>query len=381
VFRWGSTSDDNYRIESDILCTSASPIHQSLIGVGNDRGDAYLFHNENLSEDVSSTAMMRFQVGRGRTHKRAITGIIFLEEHVMVTSSMDGAIKVWDCTNPSITSEVLTLDSTDPVTSLGVCQTLEGENTMLVSGTAGGSVHVRDLRSMQGVGDKTANACKHSITSLLVVGGNHEIIAGDSNGCVNIWDMRNMRNLPKVSFNSHSDAAIPVVGSLERLPEVTVRKNSAIISDDVWDVAMGKSKTLKPLKRKLDVPAVEPITSVTFNKAHDNKVLACGFGRPTTMVCVSTDKSIRLFCTITGRMLRCTKLREKPTCAAFNNGLLSIGTRSGFEVSRFEEGHWSPPLKNHSSHVGTVTAISYLGEWGICTGGKDKHVFIHRLEN
>jgi WD40 repeat protein len=297
----------------------------------------------------------------------------------MATSSLDGRIKIWDCTNASLVSEVLVIDSTDPVSALGVTSCQDDVNTVIVSGTTGGSVYVRDIRFLDGLTDKAAKADPYAITSLLL-GRNYDIVTGDANGNVNVWDMRSMRNLPILTFNSHSECSMALAGTMEQLPPVSATKRRVEISEDIWEVAMGKRKSMRTEEKSFHKP-MKPDNPTLVAKAHSGRVLACGFVQSCSVATVSEDKSIRVFCMVTGRLLHSTKMKEKPTCAVLDEGILCFGTRSGFEITKFIDGQWAPPLKNDGAHVGSVTAVDFVGEWGLCTGGTDRHLFIHKINS
>ena len=276
--------------------------------------------------------------------------------------------------------EALTLDSTDPVTALSTTCAQDGDNTVIVSGSIGGSIHVRDIRFLDGVSDKVAKCDTFAISTLLV-GRNYEIIAGDAKGNVNLWDMRSMRNLPIVSFNSNIDSLIPTAGVTEKLMIPIKMPRTADITEDMWDMAMGKRR--KSIKQKvIPRPSMsEQIEKVPHSRAHAGRVLAAGFIQASSVATVGEDKTLKVFCTITGRLLHITKMRDKPTCAGFDSGILCFGTRGGFETTKFRDGSWSSPVKNSETHVGSVTAVDFVGEWGICTGGSDRHVFVNRIES
>ena len=376
-------SSDNPRMDANVSVVACSSVHQTIIAAGTEKGSIGVFHNAGSYEANPSRAMLRFsaQEGSNRQHRNVgVTSLKFLEEHVLVSSSHDGSVKLWDCTNLSRINQVLAISSREPVTAMTV-PTCPG-STIIISGTSGGSVLVRDFRFHSGDSDKGMKVRSSAVASLCTGSNDYEVIAGDHEGNVDVWDSRSASNKPLMSLDGTDRPH--KVGHLTELPQPRRRPTKqTTISEDVWDFAMGK-------KRKSSNPDVSenPIIQPTENrivqfssaKAHNERVVAVGVVDSGIIATVSTDKSAKVFCKLTGNMLGSYMLTDKPIAAAFHAGMLCIGKRQGFDIVESITSSVSSTYTNSSTHIGHVNAVAFAGDWGICTGGVDRHVFIHRIE-
>ena len=383
VVRWGDMSVDNTRVDSKVTVVACSSVHQSLVAASTEKGMISVFHNSGGWEETASRAMLRFPAQEGTARqldKVAITGLKFVEEHVLVSSSRDGTLKLWDCTNLSRINQALNITSREPVTALTV-PTSPG-STIIISGTSGGSVHVRDIRFHSGETDKGMKARSSAITSLCTGFNEYEVIAGDKDGNIEIWDSRSASNMPLLSLNG-MDQSIRSGCIPELYPQRPKPAKQHSISEDMWDLAMGRKR--KSNKQDITEPWIStsanpPIVIGVREKAHDDKVVALGIVDSGVLATVSEDKSAKVFCKLTGNLLGVYQLRDKPISAAFHGGMLCIGKRQGFELVESITSSVSSNYTNTSTHIGHVNAVAFAGDWGVCTGGMDRHVFIHRIE-
>jgi len=383
VIRWGDVSQDNTRVDSKISVVASSPVHQTLVAASTDSGEIGIFLNGTDGPTTSNRAMLKFSVQEGSGRQRqvaGVTGLRFLEEHVLVSSSRQGSIKVWDCTNVSRSKEVLNILSREPVTALTV-PAYPG-NTVIISGSSGGSVHVRDLRFNSGESDKGMKARSSPITYLCTSSNQYQVIAGDHEGNIDIWDTRSASNIPLSSLNGNSSHSRP--GIIAELPQPRPKSTKKPdISEDIWDIAMGKKRKSSQHSDgavSLRIPPVFQEDKPQRTKAHHDKVVALGVVDSGIIASVSADKTAKLFCKLSGNLLGEHKLKDKPLSAEFHAGMLCVGKRQGFELVESITSSVLSSYSNTSTHVGHVHAVAFAGDWGVCTGGMDHHVFIHRIE-
>jgi WD40 repeat protein len=380
VVRWGDMSVDNPRIGGKVTAIASSPVHQSLIAAGTDTGFIGLFHNTGSIDSSPHRAMLRFPVRDGvgpRGDKHLVTGLQFLEEHILVSSSRDGTVRLWDCTNMSQVNNVLNITSRDSVTALAVISS----STIIVTGSAGGYVNVRDIRFNSGELDKGMHSRTSSISALAVCANDFEITAADADGHIDVWDMRSTTNIPLLSLNGHE--TVTTAGRLNVIPPIGPKTSTkSVISEDIWDVAMGKKRKQPSLSKDYlnYSDSIRPPLSSLQAPAHKAKVLALGRIDSGIIGSVSVDKSAKAFCRLTGNLLGVYKLKEKPMCASFRAGVICIGKREGFGVVDSIVSPVISSIDNSSTHVGSVHATAFVGDWGICTGGADHHIFVHRIE-
>ena len=379
VVRWGDMSADNQRLDAGITCVACSSIHQTLVAAGTEKGSIGLFINSTSSQESSQRAMLRFAVQDVQYGQKfaSVSGLKFLEEHVLVSASKDATIKIWDCTNHSRVSGVLSITSREPVTALTVPRS--HGSTLVISGSSGGSVHIRDIRFQSGDTDKGIKARQTSISSLSTTSCPFELISADIGGNIDIWDLRSSTNIPLISLNgSYSGLQ---TGKVSDFPIASKKRNT--IPEELWDVAMGRkrkpdSKTFPDAIISSDVPRQN------FEKAssaHSARVIAVAEIDAGVIGSVSVDKSVKMFCKTAGSALGTFSLSNKPLCASFKSGSLCIGARGGFEIVQFIGFKSRSGIRNNDSHVGSVSAVDHAGDWGVCTGGTDRHVFLHRIES
>ena len=338
-----------------------------------------LFRNDCSSRASINRTMPRHAIavsGRSTVHKGPVSSLRFMEEHVLVSGGSDGYIRIWDCTDLNVVSEVLVLESREGVSALEVPRSI-GSGAILLAGSTSGSLHLRDLRTTHGEGDKTAKSENAAAITSITMDDGYILVSGDAKGNIEMRDLRSMRSVPILKLNGAAQCMeSKQVGGIPTLPPVA-KKSRADDYDDIWSVAMGTKR--KTQDAKLEV--VEPPRSSpnVFASAHKSAVMTLSFSSPRTIVSVSQDKSIRSFCSITGSLLGSTNLQEKPLTSCWVNGRLFTGARDGVRAYSHMEGVFHQVSTVSNPHIGSVTAACSTGEWGICTGGSDKHIFIHSL--
>jgi WD40 repeat protein len=374
-------SAENPRVDAKISAIACSSVHQSLIAAGTESGSIGLFRNTGGIDFSPNRAMLRFSVQEGvgqRGHNYLVTALQFLEEHILVSSSRDGTIKLWDCTNNTHVLNVLNINSRDSVTALSVMNS----STIIASGSAGGYVNVRDIRFNSGELDKGMKARSSEISALALSANDFEVTAADSEGNIDVWDIRSTTNIPLLSLDGHETAA--KAGKITEIPPVGPKSSTkTFVSEEIWDVAMGKKRKESGFtehQKSISFPQ-HASKGRSMEPAHKGKVLALGRIDSGIIGSVSIDKSAKLFCRLTGTLLGVCKFKEKPICAALHGGVMCIGKREGFEVvNPIRSQLSSAGVNNTSTHVGPVSAATFVGDWGICTGGTDRHIFVHRIE-
>jgi WD40 repeat protein len=319
-------------------------------------------------------------LGASKGHKKAISAVRFLEEHVLVSSSLDGTVRIWDCAERSSMPEVMALASRDSITALEVVRTF-AEGSVIVTGSQGGTLHVHDLRSRDGKGDKTAAMHSEGITGIALDDA-FLMVSADAAGRAEIRDVRSMRATPIVALERFSDMSKS--GQLTERVGFSVAKKHVdpVITEDMWDLALGKTSGKRRTppeaaeKNKMPTP-VQPPADV---RAHMKRIELVQFVSPGVILTVGNDCNISKFCSSTGQLVSSYKIQTTPISASFFNQSLFIGNREGITIvngllhDSVSEEHIENP------HAGSVTAVSSCASWGICTGGSDQHVFVHSIQ-
>lgn len=388
VLRWGDSSNQPSSEYAPVSAVQANQVYQSLIACGTERGGLFLFRNE-FACQVSINRTMAKEILRGSTrpssdaHRKPVTSVRFMEEHVLVSGSLDGSIRVWDCTSTNRTQEVTTLASRDGISSLEVVRCF-GSSAVLVTGTDAGALHLRDLRSSSGEGDKSSKSNTAAVTSICM-DNSFSVFSGNSFGEMELRDLRSLQPAPLLCLNGSKEAQEQsIVQTIKEWPKVT-RRSKVDISEDLWDIAMGKASNKRALKRE---PVGKPVAhssssvapqKVAFENAHAGRIVHIGIREPNQIISVAQDRDVKVFCATTGLLLKTLKLKDKPLSAVYFNKSLYLGERNGLRVLLDHQRGFQEALGLSNPHMGSVTALSPCADWGLCTGGSDAHVFIHGL--
>ncbi len=321
-------------------------------------------------------------------HQGGVTGLVFLEEHVLVSASYDRTVKVWDCTNTTRTTEVLSLVSTDAVTTLCTPSASSSHKSCIVWGTIGGTLSIRDLRSAQGAGDASVGAgiAPAAIKTVQII-SDYRLVSGDTLGRVEIRDLRFLKSRPILSLGILSKIN---PASMDRPKEkIFVHKSTpSVIPESVWDIAMGKTSSVSTRERKklkkiseTSMPVAPVSTVVTNTNAHNSALICLGELRSNVILSVANDRTLKIFCAVTGQELHTATLPDRILSGTFSNSKLLIGTRDRFTLydCAYNAAVAKPIISNATTHVGGIVCNCFVGDWALCTGGTDKHIFVHKL--
>lgn len=388
VIRWGDCSSQNGENRSCVSAVQCNSIYQSLITAGTETGRIILFPHEDLNR-VSEARCLRSErlctSGGNPAHKSRVSSLLFIEEHVLVSSSSDGFVRAWDCTRSNVVVELVGIDTREEITAL----VSTGNSGVLLTGSKGGAIRLRDLRIRDGEGVKTLNAGKTAITCLAADNSSTSLASGDSTGCVEVRDLRSLRKAPMLTLNGSDSACESQQARLvENLSPLIREEKKAEITEEMWGVAMGhvptdrKRKTKRTAVSQERFPVGQEKGSAISKEAHSGSILSIFFETPSSILTVGIhDKCIKRFCGITGNLLiRTVELRDAPLCCTLMGDILQVGDRWGIEI--FEKRSKSKSFSKLNDelpnpHAGSVTAMCQSGEWGMCTGGNDSHVFLH----
>lgn len=300
-----------------------------------------------------------------------------MEEHVLVSSGMDGFIRIWDCTDQSAVSDVMALESRDGITALEVAPAI-GERAVLVTGTVAGTIQIRDLRSKRGEGDKSVTSHKGSVTCIAFDSG-YSVVTGDAKGAIEVRDLRSLRHMPVITLNgSWSEFESRVIHAVRKFPTVTGKTARVDITEDMWAAAIGKKRKANQTPDVIVESATKPTQQ---EPAHSSKVISIGYRGPHRYTSVGQDKTIKSFCAVSGQLLRVDNTREKPLASCFSNDLLVLTARNGLTFFKDSASRLTSLSEGINTHVGSVTAVCPTGSWGICSGGTDKHIFINSFSS
>lgn len=322
--------------------------------------------------------------------------MVFLEEHVLVSASHDRTVKVWDCTNATRPTEVLSLMSTEAVTTLCTISA-----SAIVWGTMGGTLSIRDLRSPQGSSDTSVGpgSTPAAIKAIQPI-SEHRLVSGDTHGRVEVRDLRFLKSRPLVSLSAQSSVPVSTLSGQGSLNPVSAiirtktngalsRSTPSVIPESVWDIAMGKTgtsshetkkqKKIAPLPISKDIPYIPTVPA----NAHNSALLCLGELRSNVILSLANDKTLKLFCVLTGRELHAATLPDRALTATFSNSKLLIGSRDHFTLfdCTYKPHVVQAVLRNSTTHIGGIVSSCFVGDWAICTGGSDKHIFVHKLAN
>jgi hypothetical protein len=345
-----------------------------------DDGSLNLFRNEFCSQPSINRTMMRFTVGLSgeKAHRKVISSLRFMEETVLISASLDGSIRIWDCTAHSATSQVTAIESRDGISALEI-PTGFGEGAVIVSGSTSGALHVRDMRTQRGEGDKSLKAHNSAVSSLCFDNA-YGVLSADTSGNIEQRDVRSMRTIPMLRLNGSKKVAEGrTIGNVQSISDVKKRANMPV-SEDIWDVAMGR-------KRKVELfPEIGVSTKATKapplrfeERAHSTKVLTMSFVEPCRIGSLGQDKALKVFCGVTGDLLQIYRMEEKPLAGCFSNGKFLVATRSRVQVMEYSGSAYTEGSLIVNPHAGGITALCPAGAWGFCSGGTDKHVFISSI--
>ena len=405
VLRWGDTSSSTSR-QSNIHSIQTSPIYQSyavnlflydlfrIILTGSDRGQLSLFKNEYSSQASVNRTMERVNISgssnSSSSHKKSISAIRFIEEHVFATASLDCTLKIWDCTTLSNICVVTSIASREGISSLEIVRTF-GENMVVMTGTTSGSLCMRDLRSRNGAGDKTVKMGMNAI-SCVAMSGRYTLASGDSGGRIELRDIRSMRAQPLVRLNGSEQGSRASHASSSAAFSPARPRAKEIITEDLWAIAMGKQQGKKRPASTYEGPLNDPRAAgggnLTITKAqvasfgdeaHSEEVVSIHNAAPNIWVSSSKDRSIKVFSETSGKLLRAIKLSNKPTAAVYFHKNMFVADRQGIEriSGILEDDTLNQRIDN--PHQGSVTAICNSADWGLCTGGSDQHLFLYAL--
>lgn len=378
VLRWGDTSVRSERWDSSLTAVQTNPVYQSLIATGTGRGSLVVFRNEFSSSAPVTRSMVPETLvsGGSSAHQSRISGLCFLEEHVLVSGSLDGFIRVWHCSMSGSMVEVTAVESRDGITSM-IAPNGMGESGVVVTGSKGGSIHVRDLRFSRGEADKAVVSGCHSVTFLAVKNSTNILVSGDSQGSIEMRDLRSLRVSPILKFNKHAKEPVE---TWEFLSEIKNRKRERI-SEDLWDIAMGRAGPVD-VKRKGEKNIIVENKPASEASAHKGNVSGIFFDDPGSILTVGEgDNCVKRFCIVSGNLVSRVALRDPPLSSCLVNNFLLIGDRNGLQI--FDRNGLRRRDGNGISnpHSGSITCMSASGELGFCTGGKDMHVFLHSIED
>jgi hypothetical protein len=363
----------------------------SIVAAATVKGKVSLFGNDpNPDSDIQRGMIpnpVRGTNAGGLGHAGGVSCMEFLEEHVLVTGAFDRAVKVWDCTNLTRSVEVISLVFPEGVTSLA---TTSGSSALIVVGLMGGNLSVRDLRSSSGASDVSVKASPdRAALKQIEFCDEYKIITGDTRGRIGVRDIRFLKQDPLLTLlgSSTCSCLIPHIQRKAKFSPVQTVPTPPI-DESVWEIAMGK--VAAPKKSRSNNAAsgpkpARPIEDVATKRmgAHESEILAIGMIRSNVIVSLAADSSLKLFCLVTGKQLHAEVTPEKPTVASFANSQLLFGTREGFSIYGIEPrgNRVNRILNNNTTHVGGVVSTCHVGDWAICTGGSDRHIFIHRLDH
>jgi WD40 repeat protein len=343
-----------------------------------------MFRNDYSSQASINRTLIRIpnnaEGGTSESHTKAVSSIRFLEEHVAASSSIDGSIRLWDCTSPASIRSLPGIQSREGVSTLEVVRTW-GDNCVLLSGAQSGSISMIDLRSRSGEGDKYVKAGASEITCIGLT-DSFMFASGSASGRVELRDMRHLRSDPLQTFNSSRTILTQThVGDSKRYSVPTYPK-TVQISDDVWNIAMGKAPNRKVRHTEYSPSKDHVINSNSvFEEAHSGRVILTTFIDQKRILTVSADRSIKVFSESTGQILDEIKLKEKPSAATYFNGRLFIADRSGVvTIQEDRKGLKWRRRRFDNAHMGSVTSLCNCADWGLCTGGADQHVFLYSLD-
>ena len=246
----------------------------------------------------------------------------------MVSSSLDGCIRVWDCTLQSAVSQVLALEYRDGISAMDVPSGF-GDSAVLTTGSTSGSLQVRDLRSPGGEGDKSIQAHSSTICSLCFDGA-FGILSGDTSGRIELRDIRSMRTAPMLCFNgSRKITQQRTIQAVESNMEVR-KKPHIHINEEIWEIAMGRKRKAEPMS--IESTANQAAVFRIEEKAHAGRILSMGFVGPNRLCSLAQDKTLKEFCAISGELLEIYKMRDKPLASCAFDGNFVIGTRSSIHI-------------------------------------------------
>ena len=324
-------------------------------GTGNGRLGVYSTSSTNLMGTFVESA-----------HVGMVGCLAFMEEHVLVSAGASGSLKIWDCTRASsCVDEVLSLETRDDISAINVPRGY-GEGSVLLTGSKNGFLHIRDLRTNTGEGDRSTKSASGSIVTINTNGSN-TIVFGSRMGEVQLHDIRQMRH------------SIQTFGTNTR-NEITSRDtvSSAVIAEDIWDIAIPKQKGKRRAKQARFV-----YTDHSQNPAHVLGVLSVGFVSPLIVSSICLEGKIRTFDTITGNRLSDMTLNTTPTDACHSESAIYIGDLSGnLQVARIQRsGEYAITHFLNKTHQDAISAVCAMGNSAICSGGVDRNVFVSKISD
>jgi WD40 repeat protein len=311
-----------------------------------------------------------------------VSTVRFMEEHVLVSASLDGSIRIWDCLQSASVSEVAGIQSRDGITSMEPVK-LFGEGSVVITGTKSGALYVRDFRFPDGQGDKTVVTNSDPVSSI-ALDDSFEVASGDSKGRVEVRDIRSLRSVPLVSMNgSRFNTDLQEVRPTGSFSDIR-KEDQSVLTEDMWDIAMGKkaSKRRSARDHRDTMPAEKSISReskpISFESAHSRRVVLVHFVSPNLIITIGEDKLVKLFSSSSGVMLRALSLRDKPTSSVCVGDQVFIGDRNGIGIAGVSLTDQTMQ-RIINPHTGSVSALAACAEWGFCSGGTDNHIFLHSL--
>ena len=398
VLRWGDASCD--RSEHSLLSTvQVNPVYQSyvpllhivlwlrLVATGSSCGHIHLFRNDYSSQASINRTMNKIYISSAnglstKPHSMTVSTVRFMEEHVLVSASLDGSIRIWDCTQSMSVSDVFGIQGRDGITSMEPVK-LFGEGSVVMTGTKSGALYIRDFRFSDGQGDKSVTTHSDAVCSI-AMDDCFEVASGDLLGRVEVRDMRSLRSAPLISLNgSRLNTDSHEIRNSHKFSDIK-KEDHSILSEDMWDIAMGKkaSKRRSVGSPRDDIPVrirtARDSKPVTFENAHSRRVILVHFVSPNLIITLGQDKLVKLFSSSSGLMLQSLQLRDKPLSAAVARDTVFVGDRNGITIVGVSLSEQTMQ-RVANPHTGSVSALGTCAEWGLCSGGTDQHIFLHSL--
>ena len=301
-------------------------------------------------------------------HKHIVTSVRFSAgDSLMVTSSVDSTIKIWNKTSGQITKEIKQPSGVAYID-------ITNDGNYIVTGGYDATVRLWNVRD--GLLVKEFKGHDGTVWSVAISGDGDKIASGGNDGIVNIWDVKTGNLIHKLQGHKR------IVWSVRFSPDGSQLASSSFdFSFKLWNVADGKL-----LWDNQDHK--ETVVDIAFS--HDGKLLAS----------TSDDKTIKLWNVSERKLIRTMKVAEHVQAVAFSpdDKRLMTGGRDKpmigeflqviFGDSKFNPGVsarlWDVEtgslLQTFTSHANDVMDVAYShdGKW-IATASADKTAELWKL--
>lgn len=148
------------------------------------RGDMYL-------RDLSNTKGHTMEVTTVQWHPT--------EKHILLTSSLDGTLRIWDLTGTALFGKLINkhvlkvraLKGTNRVGATSCCYSSTGSK--MIAGCSDGSIHIWNERQAYSKADiilRGGHGDDVKITSVTITKNDKTLISRDENGTVAVWDLK-----------------------------------------------------------------------------------------------------------------------------------------------------------------------------------------------